>query len=65
MRFTSRSMRDNFHSARRGMSKSYFLGIDTSTTSNKALLIDERGDFMIDFHGLPSRNSYRNLLLLW
>ena len=26
------------------MTKQYFLGIDTSTTSSKALLIDERGD---------------------
>ena len=26
------------------MTKRYFLGIDTSTTSSKALLIDERGD---------------------
>ena len=26
------------------MSKTYFLGIDTSTTSSKALLIDERGE---------------------
>ena len=28
------------------MSGSYFLGIDTSTTSSKALLIDERGDLI-------------------
>jgi activator of 2-hydroxyglutaryl-CoA dehydratase len=65
MRFTSRSVRDNFHSARREISKSYFLGIDTSTTSSKTLLIDERGGILIDFYGLPSRNFSRNLLLLW
>ena len=64
MRFTSRSMSDNFYSARREMSKSYFPGIDTSTTSSKAMLIDEHGDVMSDFYGLPSRNSSRNLLLL-
>ena len=61
MRFTSRSRSDNFHSARREMSKSYFPGIDTSTTSSKALLVDESGDFMSDFYGHPSRNSSRNL----
>lgn len=65
MRFTFRSRSDNFHSARREMSKSYFPGIDTSTTSSKALLIDERGDFIIDVHGHPCRNSSLNLLLLW
>lgn len=54
MRCTSRSTIDNFHAAGLEMSKSYFLGIDTSATSSKVLLIDERGDFMIDSHGLPS-----------
>jgi hypothetical protein len=62
MRFTFRSTSDNFHSARREMSKPNFPGIDTFTTSSKALLIDERGDMMIDFCGLPSRNSSQNLL---
>jgi hypothetical protein len=63
MRFTSRSGSDNFHSAEREMSKSYFPGIDTSTTSSKALLADESGDVMSDFYGYPSRNSSQNLLL--
>ena len=65
MRCTSRSRSDNFHSARREMSKSYFPGIDPSKTSSKALLGDESGDVVRDFHGHLSRNSSRNLLLLW
>ena len=46
MRCTSRFTIDNFHSAGLEMSKSNFPGIDTSITSSKALLIDERGDVM-------------------
>ena len=63
MRFTFRSMSDNFHSARHEMSKPHYPGIDTSTTFRKALLIDERGEMMIDFVVIPSRNSSQNLLL--
>lgn len=64
MQFTSRSRSDCLQSARRKMSKSYFRGFDTSTTSSKALLVDESGDLMSDFHGDPSLNSSLNLLLL-
>jgi hypothetical protein len=63
MQFTFRSMSHNLHSARREIGKPNFPGIDTFTTSSKALLIDERCDMMIDFCGLPSRNSSQNLLL--
>jgi glycerol kinase len=63
MRFTSPSRSENFHSAEREMSKSYFPGIDTSTTSSQALLVDESGNVMSNFYGHPSRNSSQNLLL--
>ena len=40
----------------------YFLGIDTSTTSSKALLIDERGEVIADFVRRVSGGDEKNSL---